>query len=173
MAGIWPSAFDCALVIRSLKTLALRMEQHSLNALLIARYLESHPCVSKVLHPGLPSHPQHKLAISQSYGHGGSICFYIKDGTLVQTKKFLMSLKVFMWADSLGGCESLAQAPLLWFVVPTSFSDEEVHDLGLVENLIRLSCGLEDSNILIEDLDQALVRCMDSEEVNGATVSEI
>jgi cystathionine gamma-lyase len=150
------SPFDCALVIRSLKTLALRMERHSLNALLIARYLEQHSRVSSVLHPGLPSHPQHKLAISQSYGHGGSLCFYIKDATLEHTKKFLKSLKVFMWADSLGGCESLAQAPLLWFVVPTSFSDEEVHELGLVENLIRLSCGLEDVEILIEDLNQAL-----------------
>lgn len=149
------------------------MEKHSLNALLIARYLETHPCVSKVLHPGLTSHPQHKLAISQSYGHGGSICFYIKEGTLKQTKEFLMSLKVFMWADSLGGCESLAQAPLLWFVVPTSFSDKEVYDLGLVENLIRLSCGLEDANILIEDLNQALVRCKKVEILNGDEVSEV
>lgn len=170
LTGIWPSPFDCALVIRSLKTLALRMEQHSLNALLIARYLEKHSRVSKVLHPALPSHPQHDLAISQSYGHAGSLCFYIKNGSLRHTKKFLKSLKVFMWADSLGGCESLAQAPMLWFVVPTSFSDEEVHDLGLIENLIRLSCGLEDANILIEDLNQALVACEDAENeevVNG------
>ncbi|KAG5673933.1 hypothetical protein PVAND_003934 [Polypedilum vanderplanki] len=156
ITGITCSPFDCALVIRSLKTLSLRMERHSLNALLIARYLEQHPRVEKVLHPGLTSHPQHKIAISQSCGHGGSLCFYIKDGTLEQTKKFLKLLKVFTWADSLGGCESLAQAPLLWFVVPTSFSDEEVHELGLVENLIRLSCGLEDVAILIEDLNQAL-----------------
>jgi cystathionine gamma-lyase len=139
------------------------MERHSHNALRIARYLEEHPCVSKVLHPGLTSHPQHKLAISQSYGHAGSLCFYIKNGTLEQTKKFLQSLKVFMWADSLGGCESLAQAPLLWFVVPTSFSDEEVHDLGLIESLIRLSCGLEDTDILIEDLNQALMTCTQPE----------
>jgi cystathionine gamma-lyase len=132
------------------------MERHSLNALLIARHLEKHPRVSKVLHPGLKSHPQHKLALAQSYGHGGSLCFCIKNGTLEHTKKFLKSLKVFMWADSLGGCESLAQAPLLWFAVPSSFTDEEVHDLGMVENLIRLSCGLEDSEILIEDLNQAL-----------------
>jgi cystathionine gamma-lyase len=156
ITGIWPSPFDCALVIRSLKTLSLRMERHCLNALMIAKYLEKHPRVSGVLHPALKSHPQHKLALSQSYGHGGSICFYIKDGTLEHTKQFLKHLKVFMWADSLGGCESLAQAPLLWFVVPTSFSDEEVHELGLVENLIRLSCGLEDTEILIEDLNQAL-----------------
>lgn len=147
-----------------MKTLALRMERHSLNALLIARYLEKHPLVSKVLHPALPSHPQHKLAISQSYGHAGSLCFYIHNATLEHTKKFLKSLKVFMWADSLGGCESLAQAPLLWFAVPTSFSDEEVHDLGLIDNLIRLSCGLEDTDILIEDLNQALYACMKDEQ---------
>lgn len=156
ITGIVPSPFDCYLVFRSLKTLALRMERHSENALAVARYLESHPRVSKVLHPGLPSHPQHKLALSQSYGHSGSLCFYIKDGTLDMTRKFLKSLNVFMWADSLGGCESLAQAPLLWFVVPTSFSDEEVKELGLTEDLIRLSCGLEDAQYLIQDLNQAL-----------------
>lgn len=157
ITGIVPSAFDCYMVYRSLKTLALRMERHSENALLIARYLETHPRVSKVLHPGLPSHPQHKLAISQSYGHSGSLCFYIKDGTLDMTKKFLKTLNVFMWADSLGGCESLAQAPLLWFAVPTTFTDEEVKELGLAENLIRLSCGLEDVQYLIGDLNQALM----------------
>ncbi|KAJ6635267.1 Cystathionine gamma-lyase [Pseudolycoriella hygida] len=154
--GIIPSPFDCYMVYRSMKTLALRMEKHSENALTIARYLETHPRVSKVLHPGLPSHPQHKLAVSQSYGQSGSFCFYIKDGTLDMTKKFLKTLKVFMWADSLGGCESLAQAPLLWFAVPTTFSNEEVIELGLVENLIRLSCGLEDAQFLMEDLNQAL-----------------
>ncbi|XP_037050030.1 cystathionine gamma-lyase-like isoform X1 [Bradysia coprophila] len=156
ITGIIPSPFDCYMVYRSLKTLAIRMERHSENALILARYLESHPRVSKVLHPGLPSHPQHKLAISQSYGQSGSFCFYIKDGTLDMTKKFLKTLNVFMWADSLGGCESLAQAPLLWFAVPTTFSNEEVIELGLVENLIRLSCGLEDVQFLIEDLNQAL-----------------
>lgn len=156
IAGIWPSPFDCALVIRSLKTLALRMEKHSLNAILIARWLETHPRVSSVLHPALSSHPQHKLALEQSYGHSGSFCFYIKDANMEKTMDFLKNLKIFMWADSLGGTESLAQAPKLWFAIPTSFSDEEVHDLGLVENLVRLSCGLEDAELLIEDLNQAL-----------------
>jgi cystathionine gamma-lyase len=156
ITGIVPSSFDCYLVNRSMKTLSLRMERHSTNAFAVAKFLEAHPKVSKVLHPGLPSHPQHKLALSQAFGHGGSICFYIKNGTLDMTRKFLMSLNVFMWADSLGGCESLAQAPMLWFAVPTNFSDEEVQELGLTENLIRLSCGLEDSDFLIHDLDRAL-----------------
>lgn len=109
ITGIIPSPFDCYMVLRSLKTLSLRMEKHSDNALNIARFLEKHPRVSGVLHPGLPSHPQHQLAMAQSYGHSGSFCFYIKDGTLEMTRTFLKSLKVFMWADSLGGCESLAQ----------------------------------------------------------------
>ena len=109
ITGIVPSPFDCYLVFRSMKTLALRMEKHSENAIFLARFLETHPKVSKVLHPGLPSHPQHKLALSQSYGHSGSFCFYIKNGTLEMTRKFLKSLRVFMHADSLGGCESLAQ----------------------------------------------------------------
>lgn len=166
ITGIVPSPFDCYMVFRSLKTLSLRMERHSENALAIARYLEQHPRVCKVLHPGLPSHPQHKLALAQSYGHSGSLCFYIKDGTLDMTRKFLKSLKVFMWADSLGGCESLAQAPLLWFVIPTTgteelkfipgWSQKEVEGLGMIQNLIRLSCGLEDAQFLIQDLNQAL-----------------
>lgn len=109
ITGIIPSPFDCYMVLRSLKTLSLRMEKHSENAMRLAKFLESHPRVSSVLHPGLKSHPQHELALSQSYGHSGSFCFYIKDGTLEMTRKFLKSLKVFMWADSLGGCESLAQ----------------------------------------------------------------
>lgn len=109
ITGIVPSPFDCYMVFRGLKTLALRMEKHSENALLLARFLELHPKVSTVLHPGLPSHPQHKLALSQSYGHSGNFSFYIKDGTLDMTRKFLKSLGVFMHADSLGGCESLAQ----------------------------------------------------------------
>lgn len=166
ITGIVPSPFDCYMVFRSMKTLSLRMERHSENALAIARFLEQHPRVCKVLHPGLPSHPQHKLALAQSYGHSGSLCFYIRDGTLDMTRKFLKSLKVFMHADSLGGCESLAQAPLLWFVIPSESKDElqfipgwsekEVKGLGMIENLVRLSCGLEDAQFLIQDLNQAL-----------------
>jgi len=157
ITGIIPSPFDCYLVCRSMKTLALRMERHSENALAIARFLENHPRVGKVLHPGLTSHPQHDIAIKQSYGHSGSFCFYIKDGELEMTRSFLKSLNVFMHADSLGGCESLAQAPLLWFHnITTSFTDEEVQLLGLTPNLIRLSVGLEDKELLIDDVDRAL-----------------
>lgn len=108
--GIVPSPFDCSQVNRSLKTLALRMEQHKKNSLEIARFLEKHPFVEKVLHPGLPSHPQHELTLKQTYGHSGIMSFYLKGG-LEESKKFLKALKVFTLAESLGGFESLAELP--------------------------------------------------------------
>lgn len=109
-SGIIPSPFDCYQVNRSLKTLSLRMEQHSKNSIIVANFLESHPLVERVLHPGLPSHPQHELALKQSYGHSGILSFYIKGG-LNESKKFLKNLKVFTLAESLGGYESLAELP--------------------------------------------------------------
>lgn len=86
------------------------MKQHSLNGLAIARYLESHPNVSKVLHPGLPSHPQHQLALRQTTGHSGMVSFYLQ-GDVNQTKKFIKELKLIGAADSLGGVESLIEIP--------------------------------------------------------------
>lgn len=109
-SGIVPSPFDCYQVNRSLKTLALRMEQHSKNSLAVGKYLESHPSVERVMHPGLPSHPQHELALKQSYGHSGIMAFYIKGG-LEESKRFLTSTKLFTLAESLGGVESLAGIP--------------------------------------------------------------
>lgn len=108
--GIVPSPFDCYLVNRSLKTLALRMEQHNKSSIEIARFLESHSSIEKVMHPGLPSHPQHKLALKQCYGHSGMMSFYLKGG-LTESRKFLKALKVFTLAESLGGFESLAELP--------------------------------------------------------------
>lgn len=109
--GVVPSPFDCFQVNRGLKTLAIRMRQHSYNGLKVAQYLEKNPHVEKVLHPGLPSHPQHELFKKQTCGHSGVVSFYIKDATLEQSKKFLSSLKVFTLAESLGGFESLAELP--------------------------------------------------------------
>lgn len=86
------------------------MRQHNQNALAVARYLESHPNITKVLHPGLPSHPQHELAQRQSSGHSGMVSFYLKGGA-AETKKFLKELKVFDVADSLGGVESMVEIP--------------------------------------------------------------
>lgn len=109
-SGIVPSPFDCYQVNRSLKTLPLRMEQHFKNSMVVAKFLESHPNVERVLHPALPSHPQYKLVLKQTYGHSGIMSFYLKGG-LNESKKFLQSLKVFTLAESLGGYESLAELP--------------------------------------------------------------
>lgn len=103
--GAVPSPFDCYLLLRSLRTLHVRMPLHMKNAYTIAKFLSKHPKVEKVLHPGLPSHPQHELSLKQTSGHSGLIAFYIKDGS---GAKFLQNLKVFSLAESLGGYESLA-----------------------------------------------------------------
>lgn len=105
-----PSPFDCFQVNRSLKTLVVRMEQHGRSSLEVAKYLEAHPLVEKVRHPGLPSHPQHELAKRQMYGHSGIISFNIKGG-LNESTKFLQASKLFTLAESLGGCDSLAELP--------------------------------------------------------------
>lgn len=151
--GIVPSPFDCALVNRSLKTLALRMRQHSSNSLAIAQFLESHPKVEKVIHPSLPSHPQHALYKKQTSGHSGMVSFYIK-GNLESSEKLLRNFKIFILAESLGGYESLAELPSI--MTHASVPDEQRQVLGITDNLIRLSVGLEDADDLIDDLRQAL-----------------
>ncbi|XP_055526270.1 cystathionine gamma-lyase [Wyeomyia smithii] len=151
--GIVPSPFDCYLVNRSLKTLSLRMEQHKINSLAVAKFLEKHPKVERVLHPGLPSHPQHELAKRQTYGHSGIMSFYIKGG-LEQSTIFLKSLEVFILAESLGGYESLAELPSV--MTHASVPEEQRVALGITDGLIRISVGLEDSDDLIEDLKNAL-----------------
>lgn len=154
-AGIVPSPFDCYLVNRSLKTLALRMERHKSNSLNIAKYLEKHPKVERVLHPGLPSHPQHELAKQQTYGHSGIMSFYIKGG-LDESTVFLKALEVFTLAESLGGYESLAEVPSV--MTHASVPAEQRAALGITDNLIRISVGLEDADDLIMDLKQALAQ---------------
>ncbi|KAF2364901.1 Cys/Met metabolism pyridoxal phosphate-dependent enzyme [Trinorchestia longiramus] len=149
-----PSPFDCYLVNRSLKTLSVRMAQHGKNGLAVAQFLEKHPAVEKVLHPGLPSHPQHELAKKQCYGHSGMVTFYIKGNDLNVTKKFFNKLKVFTLAESLGGYESLCELPSL--MTHASVSAEERAKLGITDSLVRLSVGLEEIGDIISDLDQAL-----------------
>ena len=105
-----PSPTDCYSVLRSLKTRHFRMTLHMKNALCVAKFLQTHPKVDKVLHPGLQSHPQHEIALKQSSGHSGLISFYVKEGAGSPTK-FLQNLQVFTLAESLGGYESLAQLP--------------------------------------------------------------
>lgn len=131
--GIVPAPFDCAMVNRSLKTLALRMKQHNHNGLVVAKYLESHPKVEKVLHPGLPSHPQHELFKKQTSGHSGVFSFYLKGG-LEESKTVLKALKVFTLAESLGGYESLAELPYVKTLISVVIKCPFVFSLN-IENL--------------------------------------
>ncbi|XP_018571790.1 cystathionine gamma-lyase-like [Anoplophora glabripennis] len=150
--GVVPAPFDCYQVLRSLKTLAIRMERHHENSLAIAKYLEQHPKVDKVLHPCLPSHPQYELTKRQSSGHSGVFSFYIKGG-LEQSRTFLKALKVFTLAESLGGYESLIELPCV--MTHASVPPELRDTLGISDTLIRLSVGIEDAEDLIADMEQA------------------
>ncbi|XP_026497859.2 cystathionine gamma-lyase [Vanessa tameamea] len=151
--GIVPSPMDCYLVNRSLKTLALRMEQHKKSSLVIANWMLKHQRIAEVMHPGLPSHPQHDIAKKQMTGHSGVFSFK-HSGGLKESKKFLSSLKVFTLAESLGGYESLAELPSL--MTHASVPQEQRAELGITDSLIRLSVGLEDVDDLIADLEQAI-----------------
>lgn len=148
--GVVPSPFDCFLVNRSLKTLELRMQKHMQNGLAVAKFLETHPCVKQVIHPYLPSHPQHEIALKQTSGYSGMVSMYLKG----DSKKFLKALKVFTLAESLGGYESLAEVPSI--MTHASISEETRIALGINDQLIRLSVGLETEQDLLDDLDQAL-----------------
>jgi cystathionine gamma-lyase len=147
------SPFDSYMVLRGIKTLALRMERHCQNADDIAKYLESHPKVRKVYYPGLKSHPQHKLARSQMKGFGGMLSFEI-DGGIKEAKAFLENLKIFSLAESLGGVESLIEHPAL--MTHASIPKEEREKTGITDSLIRVSVGIEDVDDLKKDLDNAL-----------------
>ncbi|XP_018315202.1 putative cystathionine gamma-lyase 2 [Mycetomoellerius zeteki] len=151
--GIVPSPFDCALVNRSLKTLELRMQKHMKSGFAVAMFLQSHPCVEKVLHPLLPSHPQHQLALTQQTGHSGMVSFYLKG----DSNRFLQALKIFTLAESLGGYESLAELPSV--MTHASVPEDMRAKLGITDQLIRLSVGLESEEDLIADLEQALSAC--------------
>jgi cystathionine gamma-lyase len=151
--GAVPAPMDCFLVMRGLKTLHLRMERHAQNAMEIARYLEAHPKVEKVIYPGLESHPQHALARQQMTGFGGMITFFIKGG-LSEARTFLERVELFTLAESLGGVESLIEHPAI--MTHASIPAETRKSLGIHDNLIRISCGVEDLADLKADLQQAL-----------------
>lgn len=151
--GPVPSPFDCYLVNRGLKTLAVRMKEHMINGLAVAKFLEASPRVLRVVHPGLKSHPQHELAKKQMIGFSGMVTFDIKGG-LNEATTFLKALKVFTLAESLGGYESLCELPSVQ--THASVPQDQREKLGITDNLIRLSVGLEDIEDLIEDVDQAL-----------------
>jgi len=148
-----PSPFDCFLVNRGLKTLALRMEKHQANAFKIAQYLESHPKIEKVLYPGLKSHPQYELSIKQCSGFSGMLSIYVK-GTPEQAVKLTQSCKLFTLAESLGAVESLIEIPSL--MTHASVPAELRAKLGITDNLVRISIGIEDADDLIADLEAGL-----------------
>lgn len=146
------SPFDSWLVLRGLKTLAVRMEAHAKNAMIIAEWLEQHPKVERVVYPGLKSHPQYEIAEKQMLGFGGMITFFLK-GDLKKSNKFLSSVKLFALAESLGGVESLIEHPAI--MTHASVPKKVRESIGLTDNLIRLSVGIEHVQDLIEDLETA------------------
>jgi len=150
--GAIQGAFDSFLVLRSLKTLALRMERHCANGLELARWLEEQPQVEKVMYPGLKSHPQHDLARTQMRGFGGMVSIILKTD-LAGTKRFLENTSLFSLAESLGGVESLINHPAL--MTHASVPKETRDKLGVTDSLVRISVGVEDLRDLIDDLQFA------------------
>lgn len=147
------SPFDSYLLLRGIKTLALRMEKHAENALKIAQYLETHLKITKVIYPGLKNHPQYVLAKNQMKGFGGMLSFEVKGG-LKEVKTLLGNLKVIALAESLGGVESLIEHPALMTHASVPKAARDL--IGISENLIRMSVGIEDVRDLLADLEQAL-----------------
>jgi len=145
--------FGAFLLLRGLKTLAVRVERQNHNALKVAEFLSTHDKVNQVFYPGLPGHAQHDLAKSQMRGFGGMVCFEVKGG-LESATKVIDSFKVFINATSLGGVESLACLPVL--TSHYGFDETELERADVTPGMIRLSCGIEDGQDLIEDLIQAL-----------------
>ncbi len=154
-AGAIAGPFDSFLALRGLKTLALRMERHSANAQAIAEWLEQHPCIERVIYPGLASHPRHALAQRQMRGFGGMISAVLRTD-LAGVTRFLTACRVFTLAESLGGVESLIEHPAI--MTHASVPAEVRRTLGLDDGLVRLSVGIEDVHDLIADLEQALRR---------------
>jgi cystathionine gamma-lyase len=151
--GAVQGPFDSFLALRGLKTLALRMERHNTNAVVVADFLEGHPKVERVYFPGLPSHPQHELAKRQMQGFGGMVTAILKGG-LEESRRFLERVEIFALAESLGGVESLIEHPAI--MTHASLPTEQREALGIGDGLVRLSVGVEDADDLVADLAQAL-----------------
>lgn len=153
-AGGVPSPFDCWLVLRSTKTLAVRMKQHEVNANQFAKFLEESGVAKRVIYPGLKSHPQHELAKQQMRGFGGMVSADF--GSIEFAKKVLNNVKIFTLAESLGGVESLICHPAT--MTHASVPKDEREKMGLTDSLVRFSVGIEDIEDLIEDVKQALAK---------------
>jgi cystathionine beta-lyase/cystathionine gamma-synthase len=151
-AGLAP--MDCFLVSRGIKTLAVRMMQHDANGMAIARHLEDHPNVKRVLYPGLPSHPQHNVARKQQRGFGAMISFDVN--TLDAARRLLDNVKLCSLAESLGGVETLISHPAT--MTHASMPPEVRDQIGITDGLVRISVGIEDAEDIIADLDAALAK---------------
>jgi cystathionine beta-lyase/cystathionine gamma-synthase len=147
-----PSPFDCWLVMRSTKTLAVRMERHEKNAMQLAKFLSDYGAAKKIYYPGLPSHPQHELAKKQMRGFGGMIS--VDFGDIQIAKKVLKNVKIFTLGESLGGVESLISHPAT--MTHGSVPKQEREKLGITDGLVRFSVGIEDIEDLINDVKNAL-----------------
>jgi cystathionine beta-lyase/cystathionine gamma-synthase len=150
--GAVPSPFDCWLLLRGVKTLSLRVRQQCANALAVAEFLEAHPAVTAVHHPGLAAHPQHPLAMRQMGSGGGMVSFEV--GSEHRALEVLSRLRIFVLAESLGAVESLAEHPAR--MTHASMTPEHRRRVGIGDGLIRLSVGVEDVTDLVRDLDRAL-----------------
>jgi cystathionine gamma-lyase len=145
---------DSFLVLRGIKTLHLRMKAHCENGRVIAEFLKTHPKVEKIYWPGFKDHPNHEVAKKQMRDFGGMISIVLKDADLQETFRIASSFKVFALAESLGGVESLINHPVS--MTHGSIPKEEREKVGVVDNLLRLSVGVEDVDDLLDDLRQAL-----------------
>jgi len=146
---------DSFLVLRGIKTLHLRVQRHCENGVKVAEFLKNHPKVDKVYYPGLENHPFHEIAIKQMIGgFGGMVTFTFKSGAKEDAIKFLEKVQVFTLAESLGGVESLANHPAL--MTHASIPEDKRKEIGITDDLVRLSVGVEDASDLIADLEQAL-----------------
>jgi cystathionine gamma-synthase/cystathionine gamma-lyase len=151
--GAVPGPFDAWLTLRGIKTLALRMREHERNARLVAEALSRHPLVERVYYPGLPSHPQHDLAVRQMRGFGGIVSFAVK-GDLALTRAVARGVRLFSLAESLGGVESLMCHPAVMTHASIPKADRDAR--GVTDSLLRLSCGIEDGEDLVADIVGAL-----------------
>jgi len=153
--GTCASPFDCWLVLRGIETLPVRMKQHEENAIAVANYLKGHPAVKRVFYPGLKFHPGHEIAKRQMKGFGGVVSFELNEG-IEAVNSFLRRIKVFSLAESLGGVASLAEHPAT--MSHASMPKDYREKVGITDELVRLSVGLENIDDLIDDLRQALRR---------------
>jgi cystathionine beta-lyase/cystathionine gamma-synthase len=151
-AGAILSPFDSWLVLRGTKTLALRMQQHSVNGMALAEFLAAHPKVKKVYYPGLPSHPQYELAKRQMHGFGGMLAFDL--GSMEAARRLLNAVRLHALAESLGGVETLISHPAT--MTHASVPAERRAAIGIGDGMVRISAGVEDIDDLKEDLTQAL-----------------